>query len=58
MFGSTKNLWIIPTLPIISNFSAILVLHHPTLGYSEIHFYFELSEIAKIHASGIIKRWN
>ena len=37
-------------------FSAILVLHHPTLGYSEIHFYFELSEIAKIHVSGIINQ--
>ena len=37
-------------------FSAILVLHHPTLGYSERHFYFELSEIAKIRVSGIINR--
>ena len=40
-------------------FSAILVLLHPTSGYSEIHFYFEIhSEIAEIHVSGIINRYN
>ena len=32
----------------------ILVLLHPTSGYFEIQFYFEIhSEIAKIHVSGI-----
>ena len=37
------------------NFSAILVLLHPTSGYSEIHFFFEIhSQIAGIHLSGII----
>ena len=34
-------------------FSAILVLFHPTSGYSEIQFYFEIhSEIAEKHVSG------
>ena len=38
-------------------FFAILVLLHPTSGYSEIHFVFEIhSEIAEIHVSGIINR--
>ena len=38
-------------------YSAILVLFHPTSGYSEIHFYFEIhSEIAEIDVSGIINR--
>ena len=36
-------------------FSPILALLHPTSGYSEIHFSFEIdSEIAEIHVSGII----
>ena len=34
----------------------MLVLLHPSSGYSEIHFYFEIySEIAEIHVSGIQK---
>ena len=37
-------------------FSAILVLLHPTLGYYEIHFYFEIH--AEIHVSGVINRYN
>ena len=38
-------------------YSAILVLLHPSSGYSEIHFYFEIhSEIAEICVSGIINR--
>ena len=44
-----------------NSFSVILVLFHmhPTSGYSEIHFYFEIhSEIAEIHVSGIINRQN
>ena len=38
--------------------SAILVLHHPTSGYSEYNSTLKLtySEIAEIHVSGIIKR--
>ena len=33
-----------------TNFSAILVLLHPTSGYSEVYFYFEIhSEFAEIH---------
>ena len=33
-----------------TNFSAILGLLHPTSGYSEVYFYFEIhSEIAEIH---------
>ena len=40
-------------------FSSILVLLHPTLGYSEIRFYFEIhSEITEIHVSGIINQQN
>ena len=36
-------------------FSSILVLLHPTLGYSEIRFYFEIhSEITEIHVSGLL----
>ena len=36
-------------------FSAILVLLHPTSGYSEIHFYCEIhSKNTEIHVSGII----
>ena len=37
--------------------SAILVLLHPTSGYSEIYFYFEIHfEISEIHVGGIINR--
>ena len=37
-----------------TNFSAILVLLHPTSGYSEVYFYFEIhSEIAEIHVEKI-----
>ena len=40
-------------------FSSILLLLHPTSGYSKIHFYFEIhSEIAEIHVSGIINQQN
>ena len=42
-----------------TNFSAILVLLHPTSGYSEIHFYFDIhSEIDEIHVSVIVNRYN
>ena len=40
-------------------YSAILVLLHPTSGYSEIQFDFEIhSEVAEIYVSGIINRQN
>ena len=40
-------------------FSAILVLLHPTSGYSEKHFYSKIhSEIAEINVSGIANRQN
>ena len=38
-------------------FLAILVLLHPTSGYPEIHFYFDMhSEITEIHVCGIINQ--
>ena len=37
-------------------FSAILVLLHPTSGYSEIKFFEIRSEVAGIRMSGIINR--
>ena len=40
-------------------FSSILLLLHPTSGYSKIHFYFEIhSEIAEIHVELLTDRIN
>ena len=42
-------------LELATNFFCDFGTLHPTSGYSEIHFYFEIhSEIAKIHVRGII----
>ena len=47
------------TLVVLPHNPLILVLLHPTSGYSEIHFYSKIhSEIAEIHVSGIINRYD